>query len=236
MDASFHHLPKGNWTCVAWISIVCLLAVDARAQQLKQLPAGITMTSGELSLEVTALRDDVLRVRMWKGADAPEDASWAVLTAARTSSVSVVAEPRGFSTKNLRVTVDDQLQLTIADLAGQVIQKDAAPVEWDGAKFKISKQNTWSDHFFGLGDKPGPLDRKSETFTMWNTDAFGWQESTDPIYKSIPFFINVNQGRALGVFLDNTWRTDFDFGHADTSRYTFGAAERTAGLLPALWS
>jgi hypothetical protein len=22
---------------------------------------------------------------------------------------------------------------------------------------------------------------------MWNTDTFGWQESTDPIYKSIPY-------------------------------------------------
>ena len=216
--------PVGNWACAACISVVCMLTVDARAQQLKPLPAGMTVTSGELSLQVTALRDDVLRVRMWKGADAPEDASWAVLPTARTSSVSVVAESRGFSTKLLRVTVDDELRLTIADLAGQIIQKDAAPVQWDGETFKISKQNKWNDHFFGLGDKPGPLDRKGEAFTMWNTDSFGWQESTDPIYKSIPFFINVNQGRALGVFLDNTWRTNFDFGRADLNRYTFGAA------------
>jgi alpha-glucosidase len=130
--------PVANWACAACISVACLLTVNTRAQQLKQLPAGMTMTSGELSLQVTALRDDVLRVRMWKGADAPEDASWAVLPAARTSSVSVVAEPRGFSTKLLRVTVDDELKLTIADLAGQIIQKDATPVQWDGAEFKIS--------------------------------------------------------------------------------------------------
>jgi alpha-glucosidase len=58
---------------------------------------------------------------------------------------------------------------------------------------------------------------------MWNTDAFGWQESTDPIYKCIPFFLDMNQGRTLGVFLDNTWRTNFDFGRADETRYTFGS-------------
>jgi alpha-glucosidase len=172
---------------------------------------------------VTALRDDVLRVRMWKGDAAPEDASWAVLPSARSSRGAVVAESHGFTTAKLRVTADDQLQLTVADLAGNVIQRDAAPVRWDGATFKVSKQGTWSDHFFGLGDKPGPLDRKMEAFTMWNTDSFGWQESTDPIYKSIPFFIDMNHGRALGVFLDNTWRTDFDFGRADPDRYTFGA-------------
>jgi hypothetical protein len=75
----------------------------------------------------------------------------------------------------------------------------------------------------GLGEKPGPLDRSGQVFTMWNTDAFGWQESTDPIYKSIPFFIDVHRGRALGVFLDNTWRTEFDLGRADPRRYTFSA-------------
>ena len=207
-----------NWARAAFMSMACFLAVNAAAQQLTQVPAGITTTSSGLTLEVTALRDDVLRVRLWKSAAAPEDASWAVLTSSRSSTVTVVAEPHGFSTKALRVTVDDQLLLTIADLAGNIIQKDAAPVQWDGAKFKVSKQSTWSDHFFGLGDKPGPLDRKSESFTLWNTDSFGWQESTDPIYKSIPFFINMNHGRALGVFLDNTWRTDFDFGHADPNR------------------
>jgi alpha-glucosidase len=187
------------------------------------MPAGMTMTSSGVTLEVTALRDDVLRVRMWRGAAAPEDASWAVLSSARTSRVSVVAEAHGFATGKLRVTADDQLQLTVADLAGNVIQRDAAPVRWDGDTFKVIKQGTWSDHFFGLGDKPGPLDRKFEAFTMWNTDSFGWQESTDPIYKTIPFFIDMNHGRALGVFLDNTWRTNFDFGRADPNRYTFGA-------------
>ncbi len=89
----------------------------------------------------------------------------------------------------------------------------------------MAKQLTYADHFFGLGDKPGPLDRAGEAFTMWNTDSFGWQESTDPIYKSIPFFLTVNHGRSLGVFLDNTWRTNFDFGRADPKRYTFGAPD-----------
>ena len=63
---------------------------------------------------------------------------------------------------------------------------------------------------------------------MWNTDSFGWQESTDPIYKDVPFFLDVNHGHALGVFLDNTFRTNFDFGRADLARYTFGALDGPA--------
>ena len=202
---------------------LALGAANAFSQQATPARDGVTVTAEGVTLQVTALRDDILRVRMWRGNAAPEDASWAVLPPARTSSVAVTGEAHGFSTKALRVSVDDRLCLTVTNLQGNVLQKDAAPVQWDGSRFNVSKQITSGDHFFGLGDKPGPLDRGGQAFTMWNTDAFGWQESTDPIYKSIPFFLNVNHGRALGVFLDNTWRTDFDFGRADATRYTFGS-------------
>jgi alpha-glucosidase len=198
-------------------------ATAALSQQITPAQSGLTAAADGVTLQVNALRDDILRVRMWKGDAVPEDASWAVLAEARTSSVPVTAETHGFSTKALRVSVDDHLLLTVADLQGNVLQKDAAPVLWDGTRFEVSKQRTFSDHFFGLGDKPGPLDRGGQAFTMWNTDAFGWQESTDPIYKSIPFFLDIKQGRTLGVFLDNTWRTNFDFGRADETRYTFGS-------------
>ena len=203
--------------------ILPLLATGALSQQITPAQSGLTAVADGVTLQVNALRDDVLRVRMWKGDAVPEDASWAVLPEARTSRVPVTPEARGFSTKALRVSIDDHLLLTLTDLQGNILQKDAAPVLWDGTRFEVSKQRSFSDHFFGLGDKPGPLDRGGQAFTMWNTDAFGWQESTDPIYKSIPFFLDIKQGRTLGVFLDNTWRTNFDFGRADETRYTFGS-------------
>jgi len=211
---------SGNAVAVAAFAMA---AASAHAQQTTPTRTGITASAADTTLQVTALRDDILRVRMWKGSAVPEDASWAVLPASRTNSVPVTAEAHGFVTKALRVSVDEQLQLTVTDLEGNVLQHDAAPVQWQGSRFEVSKGRTASNHFFGLGDKPGPLDRSGEAFTMWNTDSFGFQESTDPIYKSIPFFLDVNHGRALGVFLDNTWRTNFDFGRADENRYTFGS-------------
>src|ERR1700722_14942351 len=209
----------------AALFILPLLATAALSQQITPAQSGLTAVADGVTLQVNALRDDVLRVRMWRGDAVPEDASWAVLAQSRTSSVPVTAEAHGFATKALRVTVDDHLLLTVTDLQGNVLQKDAAPVLWDGQRFTVSKQRSFSDHFFGLGDKPGPLDRGGQTFTMWNTDAFGWQESTDPIYKTVPFFLDIKQGRTLGVFLDNTWRTNFDFGRGDETRYTFGSLD-----------
>lgn len=177
-------------------------------------------------MQVTALRNDVLRVTEWKSETGPpEDSSWAVLPAARASSVRVTPDPAGFRTATLRAEVLPDLRLRVSDLTGTVLQEDAAPVFWRGKRFTVTKQMHDSDHFFGLGDKPGPLDRAGRTFTMWNTDDFGWQESSDPIYKSIPFFIEFRQGRAMGVLLDNTWRTSFDFGQMVRDEYSFGGPD-----------
>ena len=79
------------------------------------------------------------------------------------------------------------------------------------------------ENYYGLGDKPGPMNRRNHAFTMWNTDVYGWQESDDPLYKTIPFFIGLRKGMAYGIFFDNTWRSSFDFGKESPDFFSFGA-------------
>jgi len=186
-------------------------------------PTGLQLSDSTLTLRIDALRPDVLRVRIFPNNHPAEDASWAVLPASRTASIAVTPEPAGFSTADLRVAVTPDLRLTVSDLAGHILQSDALPVDWSPRGFTVTKTKSPVDHFFGLGDKPGPLDRAGEAFTMWNTDSFGFQESTDPIYKSIPFFLEMHDGRTLGILFDNTYRTFFDFGRKNTAQYTFSA-------------
>ena len=192
------------------------------------LPNGIDIRSGSAREHIVALRDDVLRIRVSPTADLPEDASWAVLASARHSSVEVnpiaTASTIGFSTKSLRVGIDrSTLRLTISDLQGTILQQDAAPTTWTGTAFRISRKMPLDEHYFGLGDKTGPLDRRNESFTLWNTDAYRFQESTDPIYKSIPYVLTYRAGVACGFLLDNTWRSNFDFGKSTRNTYSFGA-------------
>src|SRR6201999_4260320 len=122
------------------------------------------------------------------------------------------------------------LRITVKDNTGSIISDDFAsrPIEFHGTKsggyeFRVYKQSPEDEHYFGLGDKPGPLDRRNEAFTDWNTDAFGWQESTDPIYKSIPFVITFRKGIAGGLFFDNTFRTSIDFNKELRDAWSFGA-------------
>jgi alpha-glucosidase len=192
--------------------------------------SGIEVRSGSAVLQITALRDDVLRVRVGPSGQLPEDASWAVLPSSRASSVSVTAENDGtavgFKTAKLHVSVrKDPLELTVTDMQGHIIaaQLPDRPIEYNGAAFRLYMKSPGDEHYFGLGDKPGPLDRRNEAFSDWNTDAFGWQESTDPIYKSIPYFMTFRKGIAAGVFLDNTWRASFDFNKEYRDGYSFGS-------------
>jgi len=194
------------------------------------LQNGIEVRSGQAVMRILALRDDVIRIRISGDGGLPEDASWAALSSARQNQVEVIsesdAEAVGFRTKLVRVRIDKQsLRLSLTDLNGNILQEDAAgwPLEFHDKEFRIYKRMPVDEHYFGLGDKVGPLDRRGQSFILWNTDAYNFQESTDPIYKSIPFFLSVRAGRALGVLLDNTWRSTFDFGKQIESVYSFGA-------------
>ena len=190
---------------------------------------GIQIQAGEATMRITALRDDIIRVRISASSTLPEDASWAVLSEARTKSIDVQTSPdsgsAGFRTAALEVRIEkDPLRIVISDRSGNVISSDAVgrPVRFQAGGFTVYKQMPSSEHYFGLGDKTGQFDRREQAYTLWNTDI-GPQESIDPIYKSIPFFLAINGTRSYGIFLDNTWRTWFDFGKQARDTIAFGA-------------
>lgn len=203
------------------------------ATNITPLPDGIAIQSGTIREEITAVRDTVILVRVAPDGRMPENSSWAVLPNALHSHINVTPEPTtdslGFRTASLDVQVDRKnLQLTVRDLSGQIVQQDALPIRFQGTgpqamSFRVYKKMPIDEHYFGLGDKTGPLDRREEAFSLWNTDAYRYQESTDPLYKSIPFFMVYRAGMTSGIFLDNTWRTSFDFGKELPGVYSFGA-------------
>ncbi len=190
------------------------------------LPNGVELHDGPLVLRIVALRDDVIRIRGSRTGAVPEDASWAVLPDARHASVAVTqqrdARSIGFKTSALSVAVDRASGLlTVSDSDGHVLQQDAEPVRFEGNRFRLVKTMPADEHYFGLGDKTGPFDRRESAFRMWNTDAYAWQESTDPLYKDIPFYLSYRAGTTLGVLIDNTWPSTFDFGKTLTDKVAY---------------
>ena len=194
------------------------------------LPNGVEITAGVARVQVTALSPNLVRVHYAPQGQFPPPFSFAVLPDAFPHPPSVqVHDASDAVTMNagtLQVRIEKSpLRLIFLDPQGKVISQDQRgyPVSFEGSAFRVWKSMPEDEHYFGLGDKTGPLDHRNLAFTMWNTDAYGWQESTDPLYKSIPFFLAMHRGAAYGIFLDNTYRTSFDFGKASRDFYSFGA-------------
>ncbi|MBF6022902.1 glycoside hydrolase family 31 protein [Lysobacter niastensis] len=225
----------------AWIVAGALLWAGAAhgawthvgdVDRTEALPDGIEVSAGAAKLRVTVQADGVFRVRLAPDGHFVGDASWAVVSGAAAPTVRV-------SDRRDAMTVDagdvvatvrkSPLRVEFADRAGRVLLADAAdmPMAWSdtphGRRVRGWKAMPAGEHYYGLGDKAGPLDRRGRAFTMWNTDAYAWQGHTDPLYKSIPFFIGLRAGGAYGVFFDNTHRSRFDFGQESEDVLSFGA-------------
>jgi alpha-glucosidase len=189
----------------------------------------ITFKNSEALVNVTALTPEVVRVRMTPGAAFGPDYSYAVVKSNWPNTPVTFTEAK--QTETLRTSeLEVRMQLSpfrisFYDRSSRLISKDADDMgmAWDGPRVRCWKWMPGDEHYFGLGEKGDTLDKRGHAYVMWNTDAYGWEPTTDPLYVSIPFFLALRSGRAYGLFLDNTYRSSFDMGKEFPDHYSFGA-------------
>jgi alpha-glucosidase len=199
-------------------------------QHVEKLPNGVELSAGTAKVRVTAFREGIVRVRVAHQGNFPKDSSWAVIEAPEPPSVTIDEDKNDvhLSAGSVNVSIHKSpLLISFADAQGHIILADesALPMAWNGQRIRAWKKMPSDENYYGLGDKAGPMNRRNRTFINWNTDAFGWGESTDPLYKTIPFFIGLRKGAAYGVFFDNTYRSSFDFGKESPDYLSFGAED-----------
>lgn len=106
--------------------------------------------------------------------------------------------------------------LAIAELEGHTVGKDEEKTDAVTIIKKLGKD----DAIYGLGDKPGCLNKRGYSYVNWNTDdPAPHVDSFKSLYKSIPFFIVLCDEYCYGIFADNTYKTTFDFGYENTDYY-----------------
>ena len=89
---------------------------------------------------------------------------------------------------------------------------------------EIVKKLGAREHFYGLGDKTGFLDKRHYDYEMWNTDNPAPQvDCFKALYKSIPFFMALTDTHVYGIFFDNTFKSYFNMGQESGDYYWFGA-------------
>jgi alpha-glucosidase len=222
-----------------WLLVLLLISASSSAQSgwqslgnvnaVKEIPGGVDLEAGQGHLKVVFVAPNLVRLTYsGRGNTAAVD-PFAVLPQPplpSTPAINQVNDAVTLSTSALGVKIDrTPLRVSFLDPSGHLISEDQPgyPVAFNGTAFRVWKAMPDDEHYFGLGDKSGPLDHRNQAYTMWNTDAWGWQESTDPLYKDVPFFLATRHGAAYGIFLDNTFRSTFDFGKESRDFYSFGA-------------
>src|SRR5215467_15006108 len=215
-----------------WLAPLTLVAQGwqhiGAVQKVEKIPDGVELTSGKSRVRLTVFREGIFRVRVTPNAAFPKDFSWAVVETPQAPAVRVddTKDEVRLTAGNVVARIrKSPLLIDFLRDTGDVLVADASdkPMGWNGAHVRVWKRMPEEEGYYGLGDKAGPMNRRNRAFTMCNTDAFAWQESTDPLYKTIPFFLGVRKGQAYGIFFDNTWRGAFDFGKAAHDLYSFGA-------------
>jgi alpha-glucosidase len=197
-------------------------------QTVEKLPDGVELTAGPAKVRVTAVSQGVFRVRVAMHGEFPKDFSWAVIAPPQPPPLVIAEDQSTVRITSVNTVISIQkspLLISFYDLQGNLLSADepTLPMAADGEHIHIWKYMPADENYYGLGDKAGPMNRRNRAFTMWNTDEFGWQESSDPLYKTIPFFIGLRKGMAYGIFFDNTWRSVFDFGKESPDYFSFGA-------------
>lgn len=224
---------------LSYITLTTLLAVGffAKAQSpvktagnvkaVNIQPQKVNITTEYAYAEVSVYAPNIIRVRLDKKPLAA-DFSYAVIAKPQSTRVNIGQTDAEITlrTDSIEARIS-KIPFSIAfyTLDGKVINQDESGLNtsWIGEETTTYKKMQPGERFIGLGEKTGNLDRNGSGYTNWNTDAFGYRTDQDPIYATIPFYVGIHNGLNYGIFMDNTYQSDFNFGASNNRFSSFGA-------------
>lgn len=114
-------------------------------------------------------------------------------------------------------------EIIFKDKSGNIVCEDYQPsFKDDDGNIYISKINN-CHAYYGLGEKGGNLNKKFYYTENFNTDDPETTDDSVVYYKTIPFYVGLNDYKTYGLFFDNSFRSFFDMGKSFEDRIFFGA-------------
>ena len=173
---------------------------------------------------ITQPLSDVFRIQIFeKGAHKTVNPYSVVVDAIQALTVEKVSEGVWRIKAESFTMIVNEIPFSIACYTnqGNLINKDSdLGIQKLDNGISVLKELQPGEKFLGLGEKTGPVNKRGWQFTNWNTDAFAYHQEYDPLYSSIPFYIGINDSLPYGIFVNNSCRTDFNFG-ASNERFSF---------------
>jgi len=188
----------------------------------------IIFSTSSGTLRITAYSAVCLRVQISK-TNTFDDFSYAVQAKPVAGLIKVTDTGSSFELRTdscYLIITKNPARISLYNNKGELLNEDepAFGTGWIGEEVSTYKKMQDDEKFIGLGEKTGNLNRRGEGFTNWNTDYFAYPSNGDPIYASIPFYMGVHHNVVYGLFLDNTYKSHFNFG-ASNNRFSSFTAE-----------
>ncbi len=186
---------------------------------------------GSATVEVKVVSDEIIRIRLAPHGSFLADFSYAISAKENGASLFNFKETNDnyqVSTNTVTCLINkSDFLISFLDREGDVYNRDDSPMHWEenpdfgGYYVYCSKENQENEGFYGLGDKPTHLNLRGKRFTNWNSDTYSFSFGQDPLYRSIPFYTGLRNGKAYGIFFDNTFKSYFDFGSESPEHTSF---------------
>ncbi len=186
------------------------------------------------------MTDEILRIRAGFDDDFDEASYSLIRTAWRSRTDSLFAGEREFVRpafsslteadglasggwvirgRKLTVTIArNPFMISVRDQEGVLLHEDIPGLSFredpNERRMHTSRLEE-DDHYYGFGEKSGPIDHKDSYLRMVCGDAMGYDpEHTDGMYKHIPFYIKLSEKtkKAVGYFYHGTAACSFDMG------------------------
>ena len=111
--------------------------------------------------------------------------------------------------KNFRISAKNEKGLLYADRTGLAYNFEGEL--GDGSAHYTRREP--GERIFGLGDKSGQVNKAGRSFALEATDSMGFSaQSSDPLYKQLPFFICENSAGSYGLYYDSYSNGRVNFG------------------------
>lgn len=187
----------------------------------------ISFTTTNAYGSLTVYSPSIIRVRLDKK-QLGRDFSYAVISKPQKTKADITQDNESITvlTDSLKTVIYKKpFRIAYYTTGGQLINQDEPGLSTSWVNEEVTSYKTMmpGERFIGLGEKTGPLDRKGSGYTNWNSDSYGYSVDQDPIYSTIPFYIGIHDNLNYGIFLDNTYQSDFNFGASNNRFSSFGA-------------
>ncbi|MEO7660710.1 MAG: glycoside hydrolase family 31 protein [Pyrinomonadaceae bacterium] len=236
---------RGIWKTAGLATLFLLFAGDLIAswQSVGRVTSvtrsnanGIVLaTTSRAGVSIEFIGAEVIRVRVAPNGKFERDQSYAIdgFDKFAAPKIAITQNPSTITLTSLdgtRVTINkSQFSLRVTDNQGNILIRndDAHPTGFDRVTGEIQTnilRRSEVETYYGFGEKAfAEMSRNGKFIVNWNTDTFSYTVGMDPLYQSIPFFTALYDGRAYGLYFNNTFRTWFDMGAKSPEAYSFGA-------------